>query len=261
MHGQVPLPGYYYPFFATIQSVMCGRFSIAVRIGYLAERFGVSEPVGLLLPMFNIAPGEEVPVITWNGTLQCSMMQWGLIPSWTTGENPALTPINARAEGLIEKKMFRSLLSKGRCVIPATGFYDWKKSGEEKYPWYFRMKDLEIFGIAGLFDSWKAPDERIVRSFSIITTLPNSLVVPYHDRMPAILKQEDERKWLDPGIHFNDELATLLTPYTPEDMETYRVTKLVNSPSFKSGATVMEEMPGIARDQVTWSSRQAHLPK
>ncbi|MEI6293466.1 MAG: SOS response-associated peptidase [Methanomicrobiales archaeon] len=240
---------------------MCGRFSIAVRIGYLAERFGVSEPVGLQLPRFNIAPGEKVPVITWNGIAQCNMMRWGLIPSWTKGGKPAVTPINARAEGLIEKKIFRSLLSQGRCVIPATGFYEWKKSGDQKYPWYFRMKDHEIFGIAGLFDSWKAPGEQIVRSFSIITTIPNSLVVPYHDRMPAILKQEEERKWLDPGIHINDELATLLTPYSPEDMETYRVTKMVNSPSFKLELTVMEELPGHDRDLITWSSRQAHLPK
>jgi putative SOS response-associated peptidase YedK len=220
---------------------MCGRFSIAVRIGYLAERFGFCEPLEILLPRFNIAPGEEVPVITGNGNIRCITMNWGLIPSWTKGESPAMAPINARAEGLTEQKLFRTLLSASRCIVPATGFYEWKKSGHQKYPMYFRMKNQDIFGIAGLFDTWKAPDERIVRSFSIITTRPNSLVLPCHDRMPAILKQEDETKWLAPGYAINDELATILTPYPSEEMETYRVTKSVNHPSFKSEDAVREE--------------------
>jgi putative SOS response-associated peptidase YedK len=120
---------------------------------------------------------------------------------------------------------------------------------------YFRMKDHEVFGIAGLCDSWKGPDDRIVRSFSIITTCPNSLVLPYHDRMPAILKREDEQKWLDPGYHIDDDLATILTPYPPDTMETYGVTNKVNNPSFKSESAVMEEIARPSDDLFMWSSR------
>ncbi len=236
---------------------MCGRFSIAVRIGYLAERFGVNEPSEVSLPSFNIAPGEDVPVITGNGNgnAQCVLMHWGLIPSWTTGERLALSPINARAEGLIDKKMFRALLAQGRCIIPATGFYEWRKTGRKRYPMYFRMNDHEIFGMAGLCDSWKGPDDRIVRSFSIITTSPNSLVLPYHDRMPAILKRDDEQKWLDPGYHINDDLATILNPYPPDAMVTYGVTSKVNNPLFKSESAVIEEMAGPAIDLLMWDKR------
>jgi putative SOS response-associated peptidase YedK len=225
---------------------MCGRFSIAVRIGYLTERFGISEPPEILLPRFNIAPGEGVPVITGKGDIRCITMNWGLIPSRTKGERPGMAPINARAEGLAENKLFSTLLSENRCIIPATGFYEWKKSGARKYPWYFRMKNQDIFGIAGLYDTWRAPDERIVRSFSIITTCPNSLVLPFHNRMPAILKQEDERKWLTPGYAIRDDLATILSPCLSDKMETYRVTKRVNNPSFKSEDAVKEERGGTS---------------
>jgi putative SOS response-associated peptidase YedK len=234
---------------------MCGRFSIAVRISYLAERFGVSEPSGISLPRFNIAPGEEVPVITWTGSAQVAMMYWGLIPSWTKGEKTATAPINARAEGIADKNLFRALLSHGRCIVPATGFYEWKKSGSQKSPYYIRMKSQEIFGIAGLCDSWKAPDGRIVRSFTIITTRPNSMVLPLHNRMPAILKQEHKKEWLDPGYDICEGLETMLNPYPPDEMELYRVTKMVNNPSFKSETAVQEELPGTNNDLRMWDTR------
>ncbi len=233
--------------------MMCGRFSIAVRIGNLAERFGVSEPPGIFLPRFNIAPGEEVPVIT--GSARMSMMRWGLIPSWTTGEKITLAPINARAEGITEKKLFRALLSKGRCIIPATGFYEWKKSGNRKSPMYFRMKSQEVFGMAGLCDSWEAPEGGIVWSFTIITTQPNSLVLPIHNRMPVLLRRRYENQWLDHASDMDEGLATMLTPYPPEEMEMYPVTKKVNTPSFKSEPTVLEEIHENSNDLVTWDTR------
>ncbi|MCX6700732.1 MAG: SOS response-associated peptidase [Methanomicrobiales archaeon] len=234
---------------------MCGRFSIAVRIGYLAERFGVHEPPGISLPRFNIAPGEEVPVITGNERAQVVMMHWGLIPSRIRGEKPAQAPVNARAEALNENKLFRPLLLHGRCVVPATGFYEWKKSGNQKSPYYFRMKTQEIFSMAGLCNSREAPDGRMVWSFTIITTGPNSLVTPIHNRMPAILIREDEKKWLCPDCDISEGLATMLNPYPPENMMAYRVTKMVNKPSFKSKATVQEENPGATNDLFAWDTR------
>ena len=223
---------------------MCGRFSIAKRISYLAERFGVNEPAGITLPRFNIGPGEEVPVITGTRNAEVVMMHWGLIPSWNTGGRPTTTPINARAEGLADKKLFRALLPNGRCIIPATGFYEWKTSGNQKFPYYFRMKSQEMFGMAGLCDSWMAPDGRIVWSFAIITTCPNSMVHPLHNRMPAILKRDDEKEWLDPGCDICDGLETMLNPYPPDEMELYRVTKMVNNTSFKSETAVQKEITG-----------------
>lgn len=234
---------------------MCGRFSIAVRIGYLADRFGVSEPGGISLPLYNIAPGEEVPVIAGPANSKCIIMQWGLIPSWTKDEKTSQALINARAEGLNEKKLFRALLSHGRCIIPASGFYEWKTSGDYKSPCYFRMKSQEIFAMAGLCDSWKAPDGRIVRTFTIITTSPNSLVLPVHNRMPAVLKQEDEKTWLDPKFGDFEELAPLLSPYPSVGMERYRVTKKVNHPSFKSETAVQEEIPVTNTRLGMWDAR------
>ncbi|MEI7434457.1 MAG: SOS response-associated peptidase [Methanomicrobiales archaeon] len=251
----VPFPGITIILFRDYQSVMCGRFSIAVRISYLAERFGLSEPSGVSLPRFNIAPGEEVPVITGTGSAQVTMMYWGLIPSWTKGEKPAMAPINARAEGIADKNMFQTLLSHGRCIVPATGFYEWKKSGTHRLPYYIRMKHQEIFGMAGLCDSWMAPDGRIVRSFTVITTSPNSMVLPLHNRMPAILKREDEKRWLDPGYGICKGLKTMLNPYPSEEMELYRVTKMVNNPSFKSETAVQEELPGTNNELSMWDSR------
>jgi len=234
---------------------MCGRFSIAVRISYLADHFGPFDPSGISLPRYNIAPGEEVPVITSKDTTQITMMRWGLIPSWTTEERTAQAMINARAEGLGEKMMFRTLLSHGRCIIPATGFYEWKKSGNQKYPMYFTMKDQDIFGMAGLYDSVKAPDGRNNVSFTIITTAPNSLVIPFHNRMPAVLKQEDEKKWLDPGYSTGEKLVSMLNPYPAGLMETYQVTKRVNSPSFKSETAVEEDNSGTTEDLRKWDTR------
>lgn len=221
---------------------MCGRFSIAVRIGDLAEQFGISEPKGLVLPMYNIAPGENVPVITTTTGLVCLLMKWGLVPSWSKGEKPDLAPINARAEGLMEKPLFRGLVSHGRCIVPATGFYEWKKNGREKVPVYFRMKDDEVFGMAGLCSSRKAPDGRITWSFTIITTSPNSVVLPVHTRMPAILDQDLQEGWLDMASPVSAELPEILKPYPPDRMVAYRVTKQVNSPSFKSEAAVTKDM-------------------
>ena len=234
---------------------MCGRFSIAVRIGYLSERFGVCEPSGISLPRFNIAPGEEVPIITGTGSSQPVMMHWGLIPSWTKGEKPALAPVNARVEGLTEKQLFRALLPGGRCIVPATGFYEWSKSGNKKSPYYLRMKSQAVFGMAGLCDSWKAPDGRAVWSFTIITTSPNSLVLPLHNRMPAILNRQDEKRWLDPGYDISEELGTMLKPYPSDDMEAYRVSSMVNNPSFKSDTSVQEEIPVPSNNLSMWDRR------
>jgi putative SOS response-associated peptidase YedK len=228
---------------------MCGRFSIAVRIGYLTERFGIPEPPDISLPIYNIAPGEIVPVIFQSrefsnqGETKVDLMRWGLIPGWTKEDQPAITPINARIEGIDKKDLFRNLLHNGRCIVPASGFYEWEKPGKTRFPWYIRLKEQQIFGMAGLFDTRKRPDGTITRSFTIITTRANSLVAPLHNRMPAIIMRGDEKKWLDPAYDVNTALALVPDPYPEEAMELFRVTVSVNTPSFKSESAVKKEAP------------------
>ncbi len=228
----------------TYFSLMCGRFSIAVRIGYLCERFGVSEPPEISLPAFNIAPAEDVPVITANGFPHCSMMHWGLVQPWTHKRKPTVL-VNVRAEGLSEKNQFQTHLSHGRCIVPATGFYEWEKTGSQKYPVYFRLKHSEVFAMAGLCGINRAPDDGWEWTFSIITTGPNSLVRPLHDRMPAILSQEDEKNWLNPDYGTAEDLVQMLHPFPSEKMKNYRVTKRANSLSYKSEDAVAEDIPEI----------------
>ena len=224
---------------------MCGRFSLAVRIGALAERFGVTEPQDLILPRFNIAPGEQVPVLVSShtdhstGEITLSQMEWGIIPPWSTGPRPAVHPINLRSEGLAGgRSPYGSLVEQGRCIIPATGFYEWKATGSRKYPYYFSIKDKALFGLAGLCSLRESPDGPLVGSFAILTTRPNSLVQPYHDRMPVILSREHEAAWLGgmPGPA-RDLVEKITSPYPPGMMEVVRVTPRVNDPAFKERAS------------------------
>jgi putative SOS response-associated peptidase YedK len=220
-------------------SLMCGRFSIAVRIGIFARRFGIPEPMDCTLPRFNIAPTENVPVIVREGlNNKVSMMRWGLIPSWAAGAGNGPNPINARAEGLSENNMYHDLLVRGRCLVPATGFYEWRTSGQKKTPFYFSKKDNSLFTMAGLFDVRKARDGIETRSFTIITTTPNDLVAPFHNRMPVILSYEGEEAWADLNADVTGDIESLLVPFPSGEMEAFEVSQTVNNPSNKTVATV-----------------------
>jgi len=210
---------------------MCGRFTITVTIG-LGERFGVTHCEIPDLPRYNIAPSQAVPVIFQdeNGTRACVPMRWGLIPSWAKDPAAVRPAVNARAETLAERPSFRSPLARHRCLIPASGFYEWKKSGKVASPYYIHRKDDEIFAFAGLYDLWKSPVGELIRSCVIITTPPNPLVSGYHDRMPAILMPEDEDRWIDPRPLSADERRELLAPYPDDLLEVYQVSTAVNKP-------------------------------
>jgi putative SOS response-associated peptidase YedK len=220
-------------------SLMCGRFSIAVRIGIFSRRFGITEPLDCTLPRFNIAPSENVPVIVREGlNNKVSTMRWGLIPSWATGAVQGPNPINARAESLAENKMYHDLLVRGRCLVPATGFYEWRTSGQKKTPFYFSKKDRSLFTIAGLFDVRKARDGSETRSFTIVTTTPNDLVAPFHNRMPVILSSEGEKVWAGRNADMTGDIENLLVPFPSEEMEAFEVSQTANNPSNKTVATI-----------------------
>jgi putative SOS response-associated peptidase YedK len=163
------------------------------------------------------------------------LLRWGLIPSWAKDPAIGYKLINARAESIAEKPGFRTAFKKRRCLIPADGFYEWRleSDGRTKTPMRIRMKSKEPFTFAGLWETWKDPQEKEIRTFTIITTEPNEILQPIHNRMPVIMKPEDEEAWLDPRAD-PKHLAKILSPYTEKEMEAYAVSQLVNSPKHDS---------------------------
>ena len=208
---------------------MCGRFTIAITVGFY-DRFSVEERSLPLQVRYNVAPSQDAPVIVRQDSNQALLMRWGLIPSWAKDAKISYRMINARADTLAVKPAFRIPLQKSRCLVPATGFYEWKETGGKKAPYYIRRKDSALFAFAGLYDTWKSPEGREVISFTIITTEPNGLIRSLHDRMPAILRREDETLWLQEGKMGSDELERILSPYPVEDLIAYPVSLAVNNP-------------------------------
>ncbi|MDR3602541.1 MAG: SOS response-associated peptidase [Desulfosporosinus sp.] len=206
---------------------MCGRFSI-IDIEDIRERFK-TEPIDLK-PNYNVAPSQDVPVILNNGSNKLAMFRWGLIPFWAKDPSIGNKLINARAETLDEKPNFKTSLQRKRCLVVADGFYEWKIEGSTKRPFRITLKNNELFGFAGLWDTWKSPIGDIINSCSIITTTPNDLMAPIHNRMPVILSRDSELVWLDQSIVDSHLLKSLLVPYPADLMIAYEVSTLVNSP-------------------------------
>jgi putative SOS response-associated peptidase YedK len=201
---------------------------------------------------FNIAPGNEMPVIVRAGENHIAILRWGLIPSWTKDIRAAKPLINARAETLGEKPAFRSLMNAHRCLVPASGFFEWKKEGNRKSPVYFRLADDPLFSFAGLFDEWHNPEGVTVSTYTIITCNANSLVAPAHDRMPVILSRTAEERWLDSGPVTPEELNRILVPYPAGLMEALPVSDLVNS------TAVDDER--VIQPLASHTGTQTHLP-
>jgi putative SOS response-associated peptidase YedK len=221
---------------------MCGRFTITVTIGLL-ERFGVTNCEVPLLPRYNIAPSQPVPVIIhpFGSRRECQEMTWGLIPSTTKDPSKSPRPINARAETLHDRPSFRPLLISRRCLVPATGFYEWLKLRKDAVPFYFSQKDGGLFAFAGLYDVWKSPEGQFLKTFAVITTRPNPLTARYHDRMPAILLPENEARWLDSGCLSPEETVEVLSPYPEEYLTAFRVSRAVNDPRREDASLIRRE--------------------
>jgi putative SOS response-associated peptidase YedK len=191
---------------------MCGRYRLSRSKEVLAEHFDV-EPDDDWQPRYNIAPTQSVPVIRQHPEQPKrlgSRMQWGLIPFWAKDPNIGFKMINARAETVATKPAFRESLRKRRCLIPADGFYEWKKNGKVKTPFCFTMADDSIFAFAGIWDSWRNPEGKAIETCSIITTTPNTLLIEVHDRMPVILPDDAYDLCLDPGFQKVDAICDLL---------------------------------------------------
>lgn len=209
---------------------MCGRFdNLIPRDAYAGLFRAVRVPRSNFPPRFNVAPTDQIPIVRIDprdGEREVVMARWGLIPFWMK-EKPKVPHINARAETVHKQPMFREAFAKRRCLIPATGFYEWEKRADGKQPYRFRRKDLEPFAFAGLWEFNRLGGEDIL-SAAIIVGKANSLVGQLHDRMPVILMPDDYDRWLDPATK-PEELLAMLRPYDSRLMEAYAVNRAVNS--------------------------------
>jgi putative SOS response-associated peptidase YedK len=206
---------------------MCGRFSITKEAEDIAARFDAQLALAFK-KVFNGAPGQNLPVLANAEPHVINLYRWGLVPFWAKNLSIGNRMINARAETITEKPAFRNLIKGKRCLVISDGFYEWKKTAELKQPYRITLKEEELYSYAGLWDIWKAPDESIINSFTIITTGANKLIGQIHDRMPVILHKEDENKWLNKDEDIN-KIVSLLKPFPENLMKMYPVSTLVNS--------------------------------
>jgi putative SOS response-associated peptidase YedK len=218
---------------------MCGRFTLRTPTKDIVKAFGLTDAPDLK-PRYNIAPTQQVAAIRLDpetGSRKLSMFRWGLVPSWADDPKISYSMINARAESVAMKPAYRSAFKKSRCLIVADGFYEWKKTGEAKQPFFIRLKDNEPFAFAGLSEHWHRGDQ-VIDSATIITTEPNELMEGIHDRMPVILSPEDYDLWLEPDFHGQGKLLEMLKPYPAEEMEAFPVSTVVNNPRNESAECV-----------------------
>lgn len=187
-----------------------------------------------LIPRYNVAPTQNAPVVVAGpeGARVGAMFRWGLIPFWSKDQDVGSRLINARSEGVESRPSFREALRRRRCLVPISGFYEWRKieGSTRKQPYYIHPAAGEVFALAGLWDSWNAPDGLVLRTFTILTTTPNELMAPLHDRMPVILAESDHDRWLDAAIQNPADVLPLLRPCPVTDMSCFAVSTVVNAP-------------------------------
>ncbi len=220
---------------------MCGRFSLTVDPAELQDAFRDYTFPEKFAPRFNIAPTQPVLAIPNDGRSRADFFVWGLIPSWSKEASIGNRLINARGETLGEKPSFRGGYKHKRCLIVANGFYEWKSKPmtKTKTPHFIHLKTREPFAFAGLWDEWHSPDGSEIRSCTIITTEPNELMAPIHDRMPVILEPGDYPEWLDTTAREPASLNHLLKGFPAALMEAYPVSTLVNSPANDSAECIL----------------------
>ena len=188
-------------------------------LSVITDDFNVQEVSASFTPSRNISPGQHIPAVIRRDDKNILVtFLWGLIPSWSKDTSIGAKLINARAETVNEKPSFKNAFQKRRCLIVADGFYEWKKDGKKKIPYYFYLKSGKPFGFAGLYESWFSPEKKQMDTCTIITTQANSLVRPIHERMPVIIPKKQEEIWLKNKMTDTPSLLEVLKPYPAEDM-------------------------------------------
>lgn len=209
---------------------MCGRFQLSVKGKNISERFNVEVFDEMYKPSYNCAPFQKLPVISNLEPGILNFFKWGLIPFWAKSPAIGNKLINTRSETIADKPAFKNALMKRRCLVPANGFFEWRKN--DKTPFRIYLKNEELFSMAGIWEGWKDAENSPLFSFSIITTSPNSLMKNLHDRMPVILPSKNEADWLNEQNENN--LRKLLVPFASEKMKAYAISARVNSPANNS---------------------------
>lgn len=210
---------------------MCGRFALLILGNSVAEIFGAPAPRDAA-PRHNIAPSQAVLAVRaaqGGRSREVAALRWGLVPPWAKDPSIGDRLINARAETVAQKPAFRNAFRRRRCLIPASGFYEWKRTGGRKQPYFVRRRDGELLAFAGLWERWEPEGAPPLETCAIVTTQANELLEPVHDRMPVILDPPGREAWLDPEAA-PGRLSDLLVPCPPGDLEAYPVAPLVNNP-------------------------------
>ena len=221
---------------------MCGRYALYGPEAIWQEHFGIDDWPAFA-GNYNIAPSLDVPVIRCSpaGQHVAGLLRWGLVPNWSRDPAIGAKLNNARGESLREKPSFRDAFERRRCLIPASGFYEWQTEGSRKQPYYIHHRSNEPLAMAGLWESWKTPEGGLLRSFCVITTGPNAVMQPIHDRMPVLIGQQDWARWLDPKARA-DQVAGLVAPCAAALIEAWPVDRRVGRAT-SEGAALIEPLP------------------
>ena len=220
---------------------MCGRFTLNVTPNKIKEYFDLTGGLNFS-PSWNIAPTTPIHSIVADEdeNRHLKLMYWGLIPSWAKDKTIGNRLINARGETVAEKPSFRAAFKRRRCLIPASGFYEWKAENDKKQPWYISLRSGELMAFAGLWETWTPKEGDVVESCCIITTQANSFMEPIHDRMPVILNSEQWTIWLSQQEHSPDKLLSLISSQEEKSMQAWPVTRELNRSGFRNDAGLIE---------------------
>ena len=214
---------------------MCGRFVRKCSIDEIKDEFDIGEVAWASEPSYNVAPMQDIAgIINKEGTNRLVKFRWGLVPFWAKDPSIGNRMINARSETLVTKPSFSKIFKNQRCLIVADGFYEWKIENDKKIPLYIHLRSDKPFGLAGLYSTWKDKEGGVLATCTIITTLPNELLMPIHNRMPVIIDPLSRKTWLDNEISEPDQLMPLLKPYNASEMEAYTVSRQMNKPDYNS---------------------------
>ena len=237
---------------------MCGRYRLTAKERYIRDHFGIEDSLEWT-PRYNIAPSQPVLTVRQHRTeprRMFGLMRWGLIPYWANDPSIGFKTVNAMSESAAEKPAFREAMRKGRCLLPADGFYEWQKlpakpargkAAKATQPYSIGMADGSVFALAGLWDRWRSPSGEVLETCTILTTDANVLVRAVHDRMPVILRPDDYDLWLDPGVTDPARMAPLLKPFDARLMRMYPVSSRVNNVKYddpECAREVIPEQPG-----------------
>lgn len=224
---------------------MSSRYSICATADQLGARFSV-EVSPAYHPQYNAAPAHLLPVITNTGPQGISFFYWGLVPGWSRNKPISEKAIHVRAEQIGDKPVYRKMLAERRCLVPADGFYEWKKVGKKtQVPYRFILQRKELFSMAGLWEEYEDESGEQFHTFILITCESNHLVSSVSDRMPVILTRDHEQAWLSPETTTVD-LLSMLNPYDPSKMDGYTVSPRINRPEANEPSLIL---PAPAADQ------------